>query len=167
MRSARRTGSARLSPGIFGAMATSTFAPQLLSVGASGAVFGLIGSTLGDILLNWDSGGRAARWIHLRVCSVGSRPNLRRPHKSEGVVGAGRIVPNPAVAFAMRSDATLRRHVRSEAPRAASGQLPSNAPVHRERRSSCDAHTETPGGAQAAPERRRYTLRMDEARRNP
>jgi len=40
--------------GLFGAMATATFAPDAISVGASGAIFGLIGASLADVILNWD-----------------------------------------------------------------------------------------------------------------
>jgi len=40
--------------GLYGAIASATFAPETLSVGASGAIFGLIGACLGDIIFNWD-----------------------------------------------------------------------------------------------------------------
>lgn len=40
--------------GVFGALASAMFAPDSLSVGASGAIFGLIGACIGDLLLNWD-----------------------------------------------------------------------------------------------------------------
>lgn len=49
-----RVGSIYICSGIYGAIASATFAPDTLSVGASGAIFGLIGACVGDILLNWD-----------------------------------------------------------------------------------------------------------------
>merc|ERR1740121_437589 len=49
-----RVGAIYLLSGLFGALASAIFAPTTLSVGASGAIFGLIGACLGDILLNWD-----------------------------------------------------------------------------------------------------------------
>lgn len=50
-----RTSTIYLLSGLFGGVASATFAPQTLSVGASGAIFGLIGALLGDILFNWDT----------------------------------------------------------------------------------------------------------------
>mmetsp|Transcript_19916 Transcript_19916/g.43268 ORF Transcript_19916/g.43268 Transcript_19916/m.43268 type:complete len:474 (+) Transcript_19916:641-2062(+) len=48
-----RIGFIYLSSGVFGSIASALFAPQSLSVGASGALFGLLAALVVDILLNW------------------------------------------------------------------------------------------------------------------
>eukprot|EP00931_Biecheleriopsis_adriatica_P109909 TRINITY_DN84184_c0_g1_i1.p1 TRINITY_DN84184_c0_g1~~TRINITY_DN84184_c0_g1_i1.p1 ORF type:complete len:361 (-),score=45.69 TRINITY_DN84184_c0_g1_i1:199-1281(-) len=42
-----------MSSGLVGAMASAAFTPNVSSVGASGAIFGLLGGLLGDVIQNW------------------------------------------------------------------------------------------------------------------
>jgi len=64
-----RVGAIYMLSGIFGSIASAMFAPHVLSVGASGAIFGLIGAIVGDILMNWDLREKPCRAL-LWVCFV-------------------------------------------------------------------------------------------------
>eukprot|EP00441_Pelagodinium_beii_P022939 CAMPEP_0197670246 /NCGR_PEP_ID=MMETSP1338-20131121/74109_1 /TAXON_ID=43686 ORGANISM="Pelagodinium beii, Strain RCC1491" /NCGR_SAMPLE_ID=MMETSP1338 /ASSEMBLY_ACC=CAM_ASM_000754 /LENGTH=202 /DNA_ID=CAMNT_0043249955 /DNA_START=23 /DNA_END=631 /DNA_ORIENTATION=- len=50
---ALRVGTVYLLAGLVGAMASAAFSPHTSSVGASGAIFGLLGGCLGDLVQNW------------------------------------------------------------------------------------------------------------------
>mmetsp|Transcript_69002 Transcript_69002/g.195554 ORF Transcript_69002/g.195554 Transcript_69002/m.195554 type:complete len:288 (+) Transcript_69002:595-1458(+) len=48
-----RVGAVYMLSGIFGVVASAALAPHTVSVGASGAIFGLFGACLGQVLQNW------------------------------------------------------------------------------------------------------------------
>lgn len=50
-----RVGPIYLLSGLFGAIASASFAPEALSVGAGGAIFGVVGACVGDVLLNFNT----------------------------------------------------------------------------------------------------------------
>lgn len=50
---ALRVGAVYLASGIFGVIMSAVLAPHSISVGASGAIFGLMGACLGEVLQNW------------------------------------------------------------------------------------------------------------------
>ncbi|GBG34201.1 RHOMBOID-like protein 4 [Hondaea fermentalgiana] len=53
--------------GIFGVLLSAIFLPQQLSVGASGALFGLFGAAWSDLLHNWSLYGNSAKWVLLQL----------------------------------------------------------------------------------------------------
>ena len=56
--------------GIGGTLISAIFLPQYISVGASGGIFGLIGSCLADIVMNW----------HLLFCDFINEGQKKRNH---------------------------------------------------------------------------------------
>mmetsp|Transcript_39549 Transcript_39549/g.113872 ORF Transcript_39549/g.113872 Transcript_39549/m.113872 type:complete len:406 (-) Transcript_39549:64-1281(-) len=50
-----RVGCIYLASGVFGVIASAIMAPRSISVGASGAICGLMGASLGEVIENWNS----------------------------------------------------------------------------------------------------------------
>jgi len=77
-----RVGAVYVLSGIFGNMVGATFAPDAISVGASGAVFGLFGALLGEIVQNWNVYKRPRStlfWLSVQVALqllIGTMPTL-------------------------------------------------------------------------------------------
>jgi len=56
-----RVGAIYLGSGVFGVVASSVLAPRAVGVGASGAICGLMGACLGEVMQNWSSYDDPAR----------------------------------------------------------------------------------------------------------
>ncbi|KAF0695656.1 Aste57867_13550 [Aphanomyces stellatus] len=97
-----------LSAGIIGAMCSAVMVPNVVGVGASGAIFGLFGATFAEYILNWDLyANRCCHMLNLVVVAmvnlgIGLLPYVNNfAHMSGFVTGMG-------LGFAMLSLPTTR-----------------------------------------------------------